>query len=130
MNWVRVSGEKAKPQGGAPRSVAFNQESIDFYRLAQGRLTLPATDEVEVADAGEAHIDEYAWPVSIFRFAAVDKGDIFHYLRVGNILPIRLVNYGFTRGILGFEGHIRVIARSYDLRRSDKMLLTMAEVRI
>lgn len=68
-------------------------------------------------------------PERTFHIFALNVGDTFQYIKLGNVLKLRFQNAGFTSGGLGFETYVKIVGMAYDpASTKNKIELTVREV--
>jgi hypothetical protein len=67
-------------------------------------------------------------PLRTFRLNAINVGDTFQYMHLGNVVNVRLQNVGFGTGGLGYESRVRIIGMSYDPAMKNKLSLVVEEL--
>jgi hypothetical protein len=68
-------------------------------------------------------------PERTFHIFALNIGDTFQYIKLGNVLKLRFQNAGFTSGGLGFETYVKIVGMSYNpAATKNKIELTVREV--
>lgn len=63
-----------------------------------------------------------------FNLKALNVGNLFYYLRIGNVFTLRFENIGFYQGGLGFETTVRIIGMMYDPMLRNKCEIVVEEV--
>lgn len=101
--------------------------SIATYGLCED-IELPTLpDGMNIYDYAARKLAITKQPRRTFKPIAVDVGDTFTSMELGNTVYLRLLNYGFTDGALGLETQVRLIAKEWD-ETTGQMIITVDEV--
>jgi hypothetical protein len=127
-NYVLAYGEgetwKSKPNVGAT-----SQTSIGRYGLRQQAVEYSGVTSGETLRINALqHIEEFQYPARSFLLNALNVGDTFQYIGLGNIFSLRLESAGFRAGNIGFSGRVRIIGMSYNPNTKNKIQLVVREV--
>jgi hypothetical protein len=102
-----------------------NQQSISDYGLRQSSNEYSgATTNYAVWYYATRDLKKNLDPIKKFALNALNVGDTFNYLNVGNVLNLQLQNAGFVGGGLGQEARVRITGMHYDPNNKNKISLT------
>lgn len=82
-----------------------------------------------IRDNNEQRLSNVSYPDLIFSVTALNRGDTFKYLGLGNRLTLRLASTGFTGDNVGVETLVRIIGMGYNPIEGQKMVLNVRETR-
>lgn len=91
-----------------------DENSIATYGYRSLAVNIGGNDVKAIADGGQTALEKSKNPRTTFALNVLDVGDAFYKTRVGNILSLELVNYGFTGGEIGISTKIRIMQMSYN----------------
>ena len=93
-----------------------NQASVDKYGvLAKNQTFSGIRDQTALANAAQTMADALAEPVKMIRRVALDSGDTFDSLAVGNTVGVKDTTVGFKPGGgFGFEARARILSLDYN----------------
>jgi hypothetical protein len=94
-------------------SSQFDSESISKYGHRAKTVNFSGTDS-EVVEATKVFLADNKEPRKTFDLVALDVGDTFNNIRIGDTLPIDFYTIGFTGSNIGLSTRIRVLEMSYD----------------
>lgn len=98
-----------------PFVVTKDHESIEKYGLRQDSQEFPGVSEkATLQKHGAQTIATLKRPEVTHHLNALNVGDTFKFLGLGNILKLQYQNAGFFGGGLGYQTDIRVMAMTYD----------------
>lgn len=111
-----------------PRAVVRDQDSIGRYVLRQDAKGYSGVTNVQtLTDNGANHIAQFKSPARTFRLNALNVGDTFKYIRLGNRLPLQFQNIGFYTGEQGLKTRVRIVGMAYDSSEKNKINLAVEE---
>jgi len=107
-----------------------DSSSIGKYGLRQTAIEYEGvTNTTTLNNNGAQKLLETKQPERTFHLFALNIGDTFNYIKLGNVLRLRFQNAGFTSGGLGFETYVKIVGMSYDpASTKNKIELTVREV--
>lgn len=113
-----------------PYAIAKSHESIEKYGLRQGSQEFPGVLETEVLRKnGKQFMKTLKQPQVTHHLNALNVGDTFKYMKLGNIMKLQYQNAGFLGGQVGYETDIRILAMVYDPTKHKNMVeLAVEEV--
>ena len=92
----------------------FNLESANRYDLRQSFATYSGNSELATLQANvNADLALIKSPQTILQITALDVGNTFAGLRLGNTMPVRLHSIGFTGSGRGYEATVRIYGMRY-----------------
>lgn len=98
-----------------PYAIVSDAASMGKYGLRQKAENYSGVvSVVTLNDNGTELIMSQKEPMRSFHVNALNVGDTFKYLQIGNSLKLQFENIGFTAGGLGYETTIRIVAMAYD----------------
>lgn len=102
-------------EGSRITHIETDPASIDKYGLRQYTMDFSGnTEATTLQDNARGVILNSKDTVKIFSVTALDVGDVFQSLRIGNILPIYMSTVGFLPdGTLGTFTNVRIIGMRY-----------------
>lgn len=94
---------------------AIDQTSIDTYGLREGYIDADSNKDATVKEAANGELAKKRNPRFTLRLGVIDVGDIWHYLRLGNTIPVELpsVGFGLASGY-GLQTSVRILGMTYD----------------
>jgi hypothetical protein len=101
-------------------------DSIARYGLRQSAkeyqgVTSGATLKVHA----DKELAKFSEPPKTFTLTALNVGDTFKYIRMGNRMNLQFQNIGFSSGISGLEIKVRIIGAHYDPLMKNKIKLVV-----
>lgn len=84
--------------------------------------------ETTLAENANEHIRQFRISAKTFSLNALNVGDTFRYIRLGNIFNVSLQNFGFRGGEVGYTGRVRVIGMGYNPGVKNKIQLVVREI--
>jgi len=107
---------------------ATDEVSRDTYGLRQKGAQLQAATPSGVEADAKSLLAESARPRMVVGVTALDKGDLFSYLRLDMIVNVKLKSVGFSGGgDFGYEFQARIEGMSYDVDQN-KVELVIKEL--
>lgn len=101
-----------------PISEAIDQSAVNEYGLFAKVVGFEEGQKAQIKANTQAQLDYHKQPRITFDLNALDKGETFSNIRVGDTLPIELYSCGFTNGELGYQGYGRVTGMTYDEKKN------------
>lgn len=127
INDLVVYGNAAV-SGGAVFAPGTDPASIGKYGLAQGAVSEQINTQATVDASCAAQLSFYKEPRRVYRnLVALNVNSTFQALGLGDILPLRLLRYGFTGDAISTDTYVRVLAKEFEDTRGE-MVLTATEV--
>lgn len=112
-----------------PNVTVRDQESIGRYGLRQFSKSFSGvTDISTLTENANIALADVKQPKRLFRLTALNVGNTFSYLSLGNRMQLQFQNIGFTGGAAGFKTTIRILGMSYDPEDKNEINLVVAEV--
>lgn len=105
---------------------AASQDKYGLRQLAKEYVGVSATNTL--LSNGSELMKTNRNPSRLFKLNALNVGDTFKYINLGNRLTLRFENAGFYQGGRGLETQIRILGMSYDSANKNKMILIAKEV--
>jgi len=94
-----------------PRLSGNNDESWGKYG---GRWLVQAAQGIDLTTEVNALLKEHAEPRKTFSLTAIDVGDTFYQLRVGDKFPVSFHSVGFSGSGFGTNETVRILQMKYD----------------
>jgi hypothetical protein len=105
-----------------------NQESIGKYGLRRGSKEYSGVSIIETLDAnGREFVARAKEPTRAYRLNAINVGDTFQYMRLGNRFTLRFSSIGFQSNGLGMDRTVRIAAMAYDTDNKNKINLVVVD---
>lgn len=102
--------------------------SLAQYGLRQTSKDYGSVSSVDVINRGNIGLmRRSSQPVKNFSVTALNRGDTFKYIRLGNRLELSLQSVGFTGSGLGLKTYIRILGMYYDPAEGQKIKLVLQE---
>lgn len=112
-----------------PTASVRDLASIGKYGLRQGSMEYPGVANIQPIITNISDLlKNKKQPVRTFHIFAINKGDTFKYISLGNVLKLRLVDAGFIAGGRGFESSVRIMGMAYNPNVKNKIELVVREV--
>jgi len=113
-----------------PASIIVDPPSIQTYGLRQSSISYDGVTTVNgVSNNLVEEISNTKNPVNRFEINAINVGDTFKYVGIGNSLKLQLQNVGFQNGSIGYQARVRIIGMSYNPENAkNKIKLIVEEV--
>lgn len=103
--------------------------SISKYGLRQMSKEYAGVADLQtLAENGDAFLAQFKEPARSFKINALNVGDTFKYMRLGNRMPLRFESVGFYAGAQGYQTTVRIMGMSYDPVVAGKLTLVVEEV--
>lgn len=114
---------------GKPMSTVQDQESIGKYGLRQTARNWSGVNTVQgLTDNAEEEISNSKNASRTFAVTALNVGETFKYIGLGNTMILQLQNIGFQNGGLGYVGRVRIVGMNYDPEQKNRINLVVEEV--
>jgi len=110
--WIKKIDDVSAEKYGF-RAIGKQYEANSYWALLGG-----ITDD----------LPKNAYPKKRFMVNALNVGDTFKYIGLGNSLRLQMQNIGFTNGVVGYEGQTRIIGMAYNPQVRNKIGLVMEEM--
>lgn len=115
--------------GSKPYWNIVQQDSIAKYGLRQSAEEYQGvTDKMVVKNNVYKSLEQVKNTKKVFRLTALNKGDTFKFLKLGNRLKARLEGIGFTNGLLGYDTLVQIEGMAYDPQDQNQIELVVTEV--
>jgi len=99
--------------GSQKTANTIDEESIGLYDYRQATVNLPSEYEGTLSAGADQQLFELKQPRRTFDVSALDVGDLWQNLQVGDIYTINLGNVGFVSGGYGLQTNVRIIGMEY-----------------
>ena len=97
-----------------PRHNTIDEESAGRYGLRQGYEAYNgATNSGTIAESTKRAVETEHEPRRTFNLRALDEGDTFANLRLGDRVPLKLTSAGFMGGEIGMETVVRLVGMAH-----------------
>jgi len=128
VNDVTAYGEGATWAEKA-RGHARNQYSVNKYGLRQFILKDKKTTDTETLRRyAETYVREHSSPIRRLSASALNVGNTFNFIKLGNVVSLVLKNSGYHGGKTGTETRARIIGMAYDPDQGHKVDLVIEEI--
>lgn len=98
---------------------AFDSESMAEFGVWQSAGALEAATPANIQQGAESKVRQNAYPRNTYQCTALDVGDTFYNLRVGNVVGLRYFTVGFQPASgVGVEARVRVLGMAYSDARN------------
>lgn len=114
INCVTCKSDSSTAQTVIYSDVKQDAESINIYRLRNELITNSSTSKTTLNAVAQSYLDKNSKPKLVLTLSAMDVGDTFNHLRLGNTLNIHLANVRFPGGERGWKGTGRIKAMAYN----------------
>jgi hypothetical protein len=105
-------------------STRKDRESIGDYAALGTNQTFNATTQSGIDQATASFLSAHSRPEITLELTALDVGNTFAGLAVGNVWNVSLKSVGFTGGNIGFDGAVRLLGVEYDDAMNEARLIT------
>ncbi len=103
--------------------------SLSDYGLMQGSKDWgSAFEPAVIAQNNLAYLGVYSQPRKTFGVTALNRGQTFQYMKLGNRLTLQMQSVGFTGDGVGTETTVRILGMGYDPLSGQKLQLVLQEV--
>lgn len=115
--------------GARPVAYAYDTDSIATYGLMQGSEDFDGnSNPATLQNNTRGKLGETKNPRNTFKLTAIDRGDIFRALRLGNTLRLKTLTFGWNgQEDVGMETRARILAMRYE-DETNRCDLTVDEV--
>lgn len=110
-----------------PSAYLTDSDSLARYGLRMTGRKYDATTRAGVEKNVKTDIGNESRPVRRFSLTALNVGDTFKYIALGNGMTVQFQNVGFTDGVVGYRGKVRIIGMSYENATPNKIRLVVEE---
>ena len=115
LNCVTAKNNASTGQTVLYSNAQQNSTSISTYRLRSGIISVQNVNDINNLDtAAKNYLNLNYAPKLSLTVSAIDVGDTFNYLRLGNTIAMRLSTVHLPGGARGWRGTARIKAMSYD----------------
>lgn len=90
-----------------------DEKSIGAYGLRQWAESFQQNEYGSVAEGANAVLQRMKEPVKTFRLSALDVGDTWKNLDIGDVLKLYMSNIGFNNGQLGTDTDVRINSMTF-----------------
>ncbi len=112
-----------------PNAKTTDISSIYKYGLRQKAIEYNSVRTVAgLVDNINTEIVKSAHSIKRFGINALNVGDTFRYINIGNSLDLQFENFGFFDGVVGYKGRVRIIGMSYDPTNKNKINVVLEEI--
>jgi hypothetical protein len=112
-----------------PSATVIDASSIGQYGLRETSEEYSGVSSVStLIENATEKINEFKQPARSFSLNAINVGDTFQYIRLGNILNLQFQNLGFRGGTVGFSSRVRIVGMSYNPVIGNKVQIVAREV--
>jgi hypothetical protein len=112
-----------------PTFVITNKNSIKKYGLREASEEYSGVSSMTtLKENARQKITEFKQPARSFTLNALNVGDTFKYIRLGNVLNVQFQNLGFRSGSVGFAARVRIVGMNYNPSTKNKIQLVAREV--
>ena len=99
------------------------------YGLRQGSQDWGSANDVATITANNiSYLSFNSQPQKVYGVTALNRGDTFFYMRLGNTLKLQLQSVGFTGDSIGIESRVRILGMGYDPKSGQKLQLALQEI--
>ncbi len=111
------------------RAIEVNTDSVASYGLRQdGEEYTGVTVLTTVQNNNSEYIRRNSKPRKIFQITALNVGDTFDYIALGNRVNVKFTNMGFYNSAIGTFARTRILGMSYNPRQGQKIKLVLEDV--
>jgi hypothetical protein len=112
-----------------PTQIVSDPKSGQRYGLRQTSEAFSGvSNTTTLKNNGTERLQQSAETIKLFHVNALNVGDTYKYLRLGNRLALRLENIGFIGGGLGFETNVRIAGMVMSSEEKNVVELVLEEV--
>jgi hypothetical protein len=128
VNSVFAYGEGETWQS-KPNVTVTQAPSVGKYGLRQEGVEYSGVaDMTTLQENGKQHVLEFRRPARSFSVTAINVGDTFKHIKLGNIFTLQLQSVGFTDGQTGYTSRVRIVGMSFNPETPNKIQLVVREV--
>jgi hypothetical protein len=123
INRVRGSSSESAETSRIMTGILMDAESMATYRT-RNRVQVynGMTNQTQLEENTKKYLEANKAPILKITLNALDKGDNFRYLRIGNAMMLRGTRLILPGGERGWSGNVRISAMTYD---ESKNVVTM-----
>jgi len=92
----------------------IDDTSAGEYGVMQDSKSFDPDEEGTIEENTRTELNQVKDPRRTFELSALDVGNLFYALRIGNRLPAKFVNVGFNPEGFGMETTVRILGMTYD----------------
>jgi hypothetical protein len=112
-----------------PSAEVTSADSIAKYGLRESAQEYQGVTSATILQAsGAQYLAEFRNPARSFTLNALNVGDTFKYIKLGNIFNVQFQSAGFRGGSVGYASRVRVVGMSYNPTMKNKIQLVAREV--
>lgn len=112
-----------------PAVSVVDNESIGLYgRRQESKYYSGVTNTQTLTENGSEYVSQSKQASRTFRITALNVGDTFRFIGLGNRLTLTFQNIGFSQGTLGFSTLVRILGMAYDPDERNQISLVVGEV--
>jgi len=112
-----------------PTTKVIDPTSTGRYGLRQDSKGYSGVTTTQaLIENSTSHIAQFKAPARSFEITALNVGETFQYINLGNRLKLRFQNIGFYNGTQGFETTVRILGMAYDPTEKNKVVLVVEEI--
>lgn len=111
-------------KGKQINSVSIDQASVGDYNRLGSSQNFTGDTQAAVDATTQAYTNQNSRPIFTLDLVALDVGNTFTDLSVGNIWNVVLKTVGFYGGAIGFQGPVRILGVEYDDLLNEAKLTT------
>jgi hypothetical protein len=113
VNRVTVYGQGSTWASRAAATVS-DSDSISLYGVRHASYNSNNQTVNQLRTEAQNKLNKLAYPRISYKCEAIDVGDTFSWLRLGNTLRVEYYTAGFTDGAIGMKGLLRIKQMDYD----------------
>ena len=112
-----------------PVRIMSDTASITAYGLRQSSSNWNGVSSPATLDANNLElVTQKRNPRRIYQLTALNIGDTFDYIKLGNTLPLIMDNLGFVKSVRGTVTNVRIMGMSYNPQAGQKIKLVVTEI--
>lgn len=109
-----------------PYFATRDEDSVNKYGLIQKSISYYGVTNIStLEDNVKDEIIIYKNPASIYNVNALDVGNTFEYMKLGNRMNLKMEHVGFTNGNIGTDVRVRVVGMYFDPTKPGKIELAL-----
>lgn len=113
-----------------PSRPASDAVSISKYGLRQDSQEWRGVKQISTIETNnEDYLNDNKEPKKIFQVTALNVGETFDYIRIGNKAGLKIKNIGFSNNGIGVLTNVRILGISYSPKNGQKVKLVLEEVK-
>lgn len=117
--WASRPSKTNYSQNNSVERAGLRQTSKDYGYIS-------ALDVIEKSNI--AYLRKNSYPTRNFNVTALNRGDTFKFMQLGNRLPLSLQSVGFTGDSIGIETNVRILGMYYNPIDGQKIKLVLQEL--